>query len=193
MPKANVTRYAVLGLLTMQPRSGYDIKRFVESTISHFWHESYRWIYTTLDQLEADGLVTGRSEDRGERERVVYRIASKGRKALQNWLNEPPPQLRVRDELLLKILLGSGGGRGATRHIKRHQEQMRTRHAQIADLERSLTGRGFDTPTRERMGLTLDLSRRLTAAHLKWCDDALKALETPASRGRKTRQRTKTG
>ncbi len=193
MPKANVTRYAVLGLLTMQPRSGYDIKRFVESTISHFWHESYRWIYTTLDQLEADGLVTGRSEDRGERERVVYRIASKGRKALQNWLNEPPPQLRVRDELLLKILLGSGGGRGATRHIKRHQEQMRTRHAQIADLERSLTGLGFDTPTRERMGLTLDLSRRLTAAHLKWCDDALKALETPASRGRKTRQRTKTG
>ncbi len=193
MPKANVTRYAVLGLLTMQPRSGYDIKRFVESTISHFWHESYRWIYTTLDQLEADGLVTGRSEDRGERERVVYRIASKGRKALQNWLSEPPPQLRVRDELLLKILLGSGGGRGATRHIKRHQEQMRTRHAQIADMERSLTGLGFDTPTRERLGLTLDLSRRLTAAHLKWCDDALKALETPASRGRKTRQRTKTG
>jgi len=191
MPKANVTRYAVLGLLTMQPRSGYDIKRFVESTISHFWHESYRWIYTTLDQLEADGLVTGRSEDRGERERVVYRIASKGRKALQNWLSEPPPQLRVRDELLLKILLGSGGGRGATRHIKRHQEQMRTRHAQIADMERSLTGLGFET--RERLGLTLDLSRRLTAAHLKWCDDALKALETPASRGRKTRQRTKTG
>ena len=193
MPKANVTQYAVLGLLTMQPRSGYDIKRFVESTISHFWHESYRWIYTTLDQLEADGFVTGRTEDRGERERVVYRIASKGRRALQDWLSEPPTQLRVRDELLLKILLGSGGGRGATRHIKRHQEQMRTRHAEIAELERSLTGLGFDTPTRQRLGLTLDLSRRLTAAHLKWCDDALKTLETPASRGRKTRQRTKSG
>ena len=46
MPKANVTQYAVLGLLTMQPRSGYDIKRFVESTISHFWHESLlqKWL-----------------------------------------------------------------------------------------------------------------------------------------------------
>jgi len=188
MPKANITRFAVLGLLNMQPRSGYDIKRFVESTLSHFWHESYRWIYTTLDQLEADGLVTGRTEDRGERERMVYRIASKGRKALGDWLTEPPAELRVRDELLLKILLGSGG-RGATRHIKRHQEQMRTRHAEIADLERALTGLGLDTAARHRLGLTLDLSRRLTAAHLKWCDDALKTLEAPAARGRKTRQR----
>ena len=193
MPKANITRFAVLGLLNMQPRSGYDIRRFVESTLSHFWHESYRWIYTTLDQLEADGLVTGRTDDRGERERVVYRIASKGRKALQDWLGEPPTEMRVRDELLLKILLGSGGGRGATRHVKRHQERMRGRHAEIAELERSLTGLNLDAPTRQRMGLTLDLSRRLTAAHLKWCDDTLKALEAPAARSRKPRQRVKTG
>ncbi len=193
MPKANVTRYAVLGLLNMQPRSGYDIKRFVESTLGHFWHESYRWIYTTLDQLEADGLVTGRTEDRGERERVVYRNTGKGRKALQDWLGKPPPELRIRDELLLKILLGSGGTRGAARHIKRHQEQMRDRHAEIADLESSLTGLGLDAPTRQRLGLTLDLSRRVTAAHLKWCDDTLKALGTSASRTRKPRQRAKTG
>ncbi len=193
MPKANVTRFAVLGLLNMQPRSGYDIKRFVESTLGHFWHESYRWIYTTLDQLEADGLVTGRTEDRGERERVVYRIASKGRKALQDWLGKTPPELRIRDELLLKILIGSGGARGAARHIKHHQERMLDRHAEITNMESSLTGLGLDAPTRQRLGLTLDLSRRVTAAHLKWCDDALKALETPASRTRKTRQRTRTG
>ncbi len=65
MPKQNLTQYAVLGLLDLSPRTGYDIKQFVEENISHFWNESYRWIYTTLDQLDADGLASARAEDRG--------------------------------------------------------------------------------------------------------------------------------
>ncbi|MHC4651049.1 MAG: PadR family transcriptional regulator, partial [Planctomycetota bacterium] len=105
MPKQNLTQYTVLGLLNLEPRTGYDIKQFVETTMSHFWNESYRWVYTTLEQLEADGMATARAEDRGERERVVYRITKKGQKALQGWLAEPPAPLKVRDELLLKLLL----------------------------------------------------------------------------------------
>jgi hypothetical protein len=38
---------------------------------------------------------------------------------------------------------------------------------------------------REHMALTLDLSRRVTAAHLKWCEEALKQLQAAPRRSKK--------
>jgi DNA-binding PadR family transcriptional regulator len=165
MPKQNLTQYTVLGLLNLEPRTGYDIKQFVETTMSHFWNESYRWVYTTLEQLESDGMATSRSDDRGERERVVYRITKKGQKALQGWLGEPPAPLKVRDELLLKLLLGQmAPARATAKHVTRHQEQMLQRHQELADFESDLAGLDLGPLKREHLALTLDLSRRVTAA-----------------------------
>ncbi len=169
MPKTNLTQYTILGLLDMQPRSGYDIKQFVKSSMGHFWHESQRWVYVMLDQLDADGLVTGRADDRSERERVVYRITKKGQAALRRWLGEEPQPLRVRDEMLLKVMLGG------TRHVRRHQQEMLDRHNEISNAQATLPDLDLDAATRRQLGLTLDLGRRVTAAHLAWCDDTLKA------------------
>ena len=196
MPKQNLTQYAVLGLLNLEPRTGYDIKQFVDATMGHFWNESYRWVYTTLEQLEADGMATARAEDRGERERVVYRITRKGQKALQGWLARPPAPLKVRDELLLKLLLGQmAPARINAKHIADHHEQMLQRHQALADLEAALASTDLGPLKREHVALTLDLSRRVTAAHLKWCEDALKQVKAPPRRTKKKtaakRSRTK--
>ncbi len=193
MPKQNLTQYAVLGLLDLSPRTGYDIKQFVEENISHFWNESYRWIYTTLDQLDADGLASARAEDRGERERVVYRITKKGQRALQDWLAEPAKPLKIRDEMLLKVLFGHAvPARISVQHVKRHQELMLERHHELDDLERELPGMDLDAGGRQHLALTLGLSRRVAAAHLKWCEDALKQLQSPRRKtGTKRRTRTR--
>ena len=169
MPKANLTRYTILGLLNMQPRSGYDIKRFVKESMGHFWKESQRWVYVSLDQLETDGMVTGRSDASSERERVVFRITKKGQAALRAWLADPPSPLRVRDEMLLKVMLGG------TQHVRRHQQAMLDRHNEISDAQDALADMDLDAATRRQLGLTLDLGRRVTAAHLAWCDVTLKA------------------
>ncbi len=188
MPKQNLTQYAVLGLLNAEPRTGYDIKQFVESAMGHFWNESYRWIYTTLEQLESDGLAASRADDRGERERNIYRITKKGERSLQGWLIEPARSLKVRDELLLKVLLGSP--RTTTRHIREHHERMLQRHQELADLERGIDGLELGALKTEQAALTLDLARRITAAHLRWCEEALK--KTPAARTRAASKRRRT-
>ncbi len=192
MPKQNLTQYAVLGLLNLEPRTGYDIKQFVGTTMSHFWNESYRWVYTTLEQLEADGMATARAEDRGERERVVYRITKKGQKALQGWLAEPPAPLKVRDELLLKLMLGQmAPARAGAKHIVRHQEQMLQRHQELAEFEKKLPKMDLGALKREQLALTLDLSRRVTAAHVRWCEETLKQLKPAPRRGKKTAKRAR--
>ena len=48
MAKENRSKYAVLGMLATGPKSGYDIKQTIETSIGHFWNESYGQIYPIL-------------------------------------------------------------------------------------------------------------------------------------------------
>ena len=41
MAKENKSKYAVMGVLSICPASGYDIKKFMECSTSNFWSESY--------------------------------------------------------------------------------------------------------------------------------------------------------
>ena len=52
------SKYAILGMLSISPMSGYDIKKEVETSISNFWTESYGQIYPVLKSLIAEKFVT---------------------------------------------------------------------------------------------------------------------------------------
>ena len=45
----------ILGLLSLRPMSGYDMKRIVDHSTRFFWAASYGQIYPELRRLEADG------------------------------------------------------------------------------------------------------------------------------------------
>ena len=56
--KDKKSKYAILGMLSIEPMSGYDIKKEIEESISNFWTESYGQIYPVLKSLVAEKLVT---------------------------------------------------------------------------------------------------------------------------------------
>ena len=107
-PRSRSTPYAILGLLGLQPASGYDIRKEIASSIGHFWSESYGQIYPALAELTREGLIRPREGGSGGRERRVYTITPKGRRALEAWHAEPPRAAPVRNELLLKLFFGAG-------------------------------------------------------------------------------------
>lgn len=74
----------MLGCLTVESMSGYNIRQFVDDCIARFSNESYGQIYPTLARLEKEGLVEGRTEpgERGREKRVV-RITAAGREELE--------------------------------------------------------------------------------------------------------------
>jgi PadR family transcriptional regulator, regulatory protein AphA len=84
MAKGNRSKYAILGLLSWDPMSGYDIKTAVEQSISNFWNESCGQIYPMLKRLAAEGLAATSVEKQvGKPDRYVYALTEKGCKALQ--------------------------------------------------------------------------------------------------------------
>jgi PadR family transcriptional regulator, regulatory protein AphA len=99
----NPTAYVILGMVSREPRSGYEIKALVDETTRFFWAASYGQIYPELRRLSEARLVEGRDEPRGERRRTVYAITADGEDELKAWLRHPPATFEMREEGLLKL------------------------------------------------------------------------------------------
>ena len=95
--------WAVLGLVAMEPRSGYDVKRIIDKSVRHFWAASYGQIYPELRRLEEAAWIEGDDAPRGGRSRRVYRVTPEGRQALQAWLHGHETRIELRDESLLRL------------------------------------------------------------------------------------------
>ena len=57
MPKNNNTKYALLGILSLFPASGYDIKKFCDWSLTHFWNENYGHIYPVLKLMQDERVM----------------------------------------------------------------------------------------------------------------------------------------
>jgi DNA-binding PadR family transcriptional regulator len=103
MAKENKTKFALLGVLNLNPASGYDIKKFCDDTISHFWNENYSHIYPVLEQLKEEGFAEKETEMNEGKLRNVYKITELGRQKYIEWLGLPPEIPQARYEFLLKM------------------------------------------------------------------------------------------
>jgi DNA-binding PadR family transcriptional regulator len=95
---------AVLGMLVLGARSGYEIRRSAELSLRFFWALGPPQIYAELERLEAAGLIIGRDDSRGRRPRRVYEPMPAGRTALSQWAaSSQTAPLELRDVLLLQL------------------------------------------------------------------------------------------
>ena len=97
------TAYVILGMVSREPRSGYEIKAAVDNSTRFFWAASYGQIYPELKRLSEAGLLEGVDAPRGERRRTVYTITKEGAGELRSWLRQPPQTAELREEGLLKL------------------------------------------------------------------------------------------
>jgi DNA-binding PadR family transcriptional regulator len=179
MAAPNRTQFAILGFLTLDPMSGYDIKKLVEQSTENFWSESFGQIYPALRRLSGDGLIEKQEDpSEGGRPRHVYSINDRGREALAAWLREstdPPP---VRIELLLKLFFGARCDRDTNRRqILAYREQMERDLERYRSIDERLHREHADAADLPYWLLTLRFGERDRAAHIAWCDEALAVLE----------------
>jgi len=99
----NSVAKVILGLLSREDLSGYDIKLEVDESTRFFWAASYGQIYPELKRLEEEGLVEGADTPQGGRARRVYRITDAGRRALASWIMDTGSTVELRHEGLLKL------------------------------------------------------------------------------------------
>ncbi len=192
MARRSRTRYTVLGVLTLGPKSGYGIKKFIERSIGKFSRGRYAQRYPTLKQLDAEGLVSHKVEDQqGRPDRFVYHITRKGRQELRDWLVQPIEIEIPRHELLLKLFFGTQVPTDANlKHVAQYRQELESWIGQLNEGARMLRKKYGDTDQGFYWLLTVRQGILVNKALLQWCGEATAELEKmkknrrPAKRGR---------
>ena len=113
-------RFALLGLLTIQPSSGYDLKRAITRSTYFIWNATGPQIYNTLHKLREEGYITSRSlAQKGKPDKQIHTITASGRAALKKFMSKPIRASVTRDEVLLRIFFGNFASKNV---IKRELE-----------------------------------------------------------------------
>jgi PadR family transcriptional regulator, regulatory protein AphA len=180
MPQENKSRYAILGLLSFKPMSGYELKKTVEKSTQFFWHEHFSQIYPMLKQLEAEGLTVSSVEQHDKRpERHVYTLTEQGREELRRWLEQPPVEQVERNELLLKLFFGSQTTLDVSiAHLQRFREEALLKIAILEQKESSLLEQFPKSEHISHWLITTRYGLHVKRAHVAWCDEMLAKLQS---------------
>jgi PadR family transcriptional regulator AphA len=171
------SQFAILGMLTLGPMSGYELKLRIAQSIGHFWQESFGQLYPALSLLEERGLVSSRQVAEGERERRVYTITKRGRAELRAWLAKPAPRHVERNELLLKLFFGSEVDVATSMgQLQRSRDDAAQRLSALREIGAVLARQLAGSPGHDYYWATLRNGELGLEAHLRWCDEVLERL-----------------
>ena len=172
--------YAVLGLLSRQPTSGYELGSLAERTIAHFWPITRAHIYAELARLETAGLVTATEvTQRGRPDKRVYAITEAGEAALDAWLASPDlGHERRRHPLLLKVFFGE---RMPPARLAGLLAEERSRLEADRDHFIALVAKLEDDPRAVWRRATAMYGVHCAQGHLAWLDE-VEPLIAPADR-----------
>ena len=80
-------QYAILGLLSWKPSSGYELKKVFEASPYLYWSGNNNQIYKSLLQLQKDGLITFETiHQDGAPSKKIYSVTKKGMAELKEWI-----------------------------------------------------------------------------------------------------------
>lgn len=172
--------YAILGMLTFGEMSGYDLGKLVDRTVGHFFSPAKSQIYSELRRLVAHGWATERRVEQQDRpDKRLYRISSKGERALRAWLESPEVEpTSVKMPFLLKLFFGGylphetllGQVKEAQRQAKEDLDGMRQLEREMGDKAEMFFP-----------NLVLQFGMAHNRSRVRWTEQVLKEIE---ARGR---------
>jgi DNA-binding PadR family transcriptional regulator len=179
MKKINKSKFAILGLLFDKPRSGYEMRQFMLESTDHFWQESDASMYPMLKLLEQEGLITGKSEFVGKRERKLFEITQSGKDEFLAWMAKPAEKENRRSEFLLKIFLGATVSKEEIiKQLALRQQKLQESKKRFESIEAGTLAEVADEhPHKIFWHMALRYGVISVDAELQWLEECLKILE----------------
>jgi DNA-binding PadR family transcriptional regulator len=165
-------KYGILGLLAQEPLHGYELKTRFETLLGGTWEVNIGQVYTTLQRLERDGMITV-TGSRGDRGKQQYALTAAGRRAIDAWLAAPESDVQqLREGIYLKLLLARRLANGHLDRLLADQQRVYLQRLKdLAALERRARADGRDDLILLIKGAILH-----TEADLKWVEECAEEL-----------------
>jgi PadR family transcriptional regulator, regulatory protein AphA len=175
-------KYALLGFLTTEPASGYQIAQEFGDSMGWFWYASHSQIHPELQRLEAGGLVISEVSDADGRGTRIYSITPAGEAELKEWLAAETDYPPVRDPERIRLIFADMLDPA---DIRAHLEQHRKHHEALLD--------GYLRQLREVRQGTFPRLRKRLAARPADSHDLVTGLKVLALQGNVARARGEIG
>jgi DNA-binding PadR family transcriptional regulator len=162
--------HTLLGLLEVEPRHGYDLKRAYDVHFGQDRPLKAGQVYSTLGRLERVGFVvvagTGRE---GGPDRTTYAVTGEGVTDLDRWFSQPEgPAAYLQPVLFAKVVLALQSGRDARAVL----EAQRAEHlVTMRELTAQKNGAELDRV------LGLDFALFHLEADLRWLEHTASRLD----------------
>lgn len=167
----------ILGLLSHEELTGYEIKKRMDTTLKYFWSASYGSIYPALNDLVNRGLATKREDTNSKRNKLIYSITENGREYFKKWLSLPIEKDELRYETLLKLFFGSEKGEEqALIHIEAFEKKIEEELQYLLDAEIILKKGLNEDNAHKYYLLTVEFGLKTYQTYLEWCKEARKLL-----------------
>jgi DNA-binding PadR family transcriptional regulator len=172
------TSFAILGLLSINPFTTYELAQQMDRTLSWFWPRAASVIYEEPKKLVTAGMATSHATFTGKRRSTVYEITDAGRAALRDWLDTPAAGMRMEFEAMLKVAFADAGNasqlRATVREIGADAE---ARLAEILDRSAQYATTGGPFPNRLPIvaitGKLLMGQYEAVVRWARWAEDAI--------------------
>ncbi len=162
-------RYALLGALADQPRTGYALLKHFQQSLAYAWPASHSQIYPELARLLEDGLIE--QTGTGARNSKTYAVTEAGLAEVRTWLRGTEPDRRVRSDAALRLfflwLLEPGEAQEQLAGERAYWQGVLDEFLRIRDEP---TGHNKKART---FRIALEGGIRTVEARLAWLDDAL--------------------
>jgi PadR family transcriptional regulator, regulatory protein AphA len=168
-------KHAILGFLSIQPLTGYELKKSFDTSVQHFWSADQSQIYRTLDQIiEAGWADVELVEQQARPNRKVYHLTPSGRTELQRWLTAPLAQREEHDPFLVQLFFASTLTDAEVEALL--EREAAEARAQLAVYEQIRQQYPVTVRAQAFALLTLDYGIQSTQAHLAWLEASLAQL-----------------
>lgn len=171
--------HAILALLVQEPMSGYDLNKTFAGSVGNFWKATHQQIYRELGKLEEMGWVKAETIfQEGRPDKKLYQITEVGQKNLAQWVAEPCDASPVKEELLVKVFVGTLAPiQNIRQEIERHRQIHQARLANYHRIEAE-SFKACNTPSFAAQLHYLVLRRgiRYETDWIAWCDEALELI-----------------
>ncbi|MGF7142169.1 DNA-binding PadR family transcriptional regulator [Anaerotaenia torta] len=168
----------ILGLLSHEDLTGYEIKKRIDTALKFFWHASFGSIYPTLRELVASGFAAKSDTAGNDRNKIRYTITEQGRRYLEGWLELPAEKDELRYETLLKLFFADGSGKEtALRHIENFEAKTKAELPYLTSAVKTLESIRGDDKAHLYYLLTAQFGAKVYQAYLDWCEEAKNLLK----------------
>ena len=172
-------KHSILAVLSIGDCHGYQIRQEIESRTGQTWQINIGQIYSTLDRLERDNLIT--AEGPNFEGQIRYSITPEGKAEALEWLKAPVTQTtQIRHELAIKLALAVTLPGVDTELILQSQRISTLRNLQTLTTAKM---NASESPSDLAWLLILDSQLFALEAELRWLDHVEGLLLVSSARG----------